>query len=189
MDAVGIHVANASLTVSAVGADACLGAAEADGVVTKVSQRHRQQGDGYQLARGEKEVQLAGIGFRGHRVRQVDQRVGGLSHRGDYSYHLVTGVVHTGDSARHVDDLFSVGNRAASVFVNIQSHWSSCSGWGSIVRISGDHVGAEFGWLCDFNAAFHAGQPGGVEHLIGYGHRAVFRQRHDGTAAARKEHS
>ena len=118
----GVYLQDAGATESGVGADAGLGAAEADGGTAHGVQRHGQEGGGDHLAGGEKDVKFAVGRFFRNLVSQVNQLVGGVAHCRDDDDDLIAGVPRTDDAPRHVFYLLGISDRGAAVFLNNNCH-------------------------------------------------------------------
>ena len=99
-----VHPVDPGPAVAGVRMDPRLGTGEAHRLLTQVPQSHGQQRAGDQLAGGEQQVQLPGIGMVGNRMGQLDQLVGGVAHGGNHGHHAGPALSHLGDAAGHVLD-------------------------------------------------------------------------------------
>ena len=124
-DALRINLADARLAVGAVGANTRLRPAEADGIVPQAPQRHRQQRYGNQLPGGQQQVQLPRIRLPGYGMRQLNQLVRSVPHRGDDGNHPMAGIMHRRQPARHANDFSGISHRTAAIFMDVKTHFNN----------------------------------------------------------------
>jgi len=99
---------------------------------SKVAQRHRQKGGGHLLSRCEEHVQLAGRRLRRHLLREGDERIRGLSHRGDYHDELLPLVHALFYPGGDVLYLLGRGHRRPAVLLHDHFRFSPLRPTGSI---------------------------------------------------------
>ena len=114
LDAVGADVEDHRLGVGLVGDDPGLGAGQRDRQVPEVVDRHRAQGAGDALARGQQHVHLAGVGRRGDLLGHRDQLVGGLAAGGEDRDDRVAAFARGHDPAGGALDPLGVRHRGAA---------------------------------------------------------------------------
>ena len=125
------HFDDARVHVAVVRDDAGLAAGEADGVAAQLANRHRQQRHRNPLAGGEQHVQLAPVRIRGDLLRQPEEIVGGVAHRGDDHDQIVTLAPGAHHPIRDLLDAAHVRDARAAVLLDNDRHcrmaeWQNC---------------------------------------------------------------
>ena len=121
-DAAGRDVDDAGLAVGRVGDDAGLRAGEGPRLEAEVGDGHREHGHRDPLACGEQHVELAGRRDRRHLLGQVEQLVGGVTHRGDHDDDLVAGPPGVDDALGDPLDPLGVGDGRTAVLLDDEPH-------------------------------------------------------------------
>jgi len=116
------HTKALILDVRAVGDHACLRPGERARLHAEIGDRHRQQRHGDPFAGGEQHVKLARGRQRAHLVGQIDELVGGVSHRGDGHHDPVPALARLHDPLRDPLDAIGVGDRRTAVFLHYERH-------------------------------------------------------------------
>ena len=96
----------------------------------EVADRHREQCHRDPLAGGQQHVELAAGGQRGDLLGEVDQLVGGVTHRGDDHHHVVAGPLGVHDPLRDPLDAFGVGHGGAAVLLHDNAHANAFARFG-----------------------------------------------------------
>ena len=84
--------------------------------------RHRQQRHRDPLTGGEQHVELAALGHRHDLLGQVDQLVGGVTHRRDDHRDVVAGLLGVDDAFGDPLDPLGVGDGRAAVLLHDETH-------------------------------------------------------------------
>ncbi|VXC06395.1 hypothetical protein CITRIK5_70643 [Citricoccus sp. K5] len=83
---------------------------------------HGQQGHGDALAGGEQYVHLAGWWLPVDLLGEVQQLIGGVTHRGNHYHHLVAGLLGLHHASGNAEDPFGIGDGGSAVLLDDQTH-------------------------------------------------------------------
>ena len=119
---VGPHGDNLSVGVRLVGDDSRLAAGKGHGRNTEVVDGHGQQRHGNPFSNTYQHVQLSPARRAAHLLRQLQELVGGVSHRGDHHHHPCTGLVNACDLRSNTLDAGDIFHRRSPVFVDHNLH-------------------------------------------------------------------
>jgi hypothetical protein len=122
LDAKRPHLDDARVNVPIVGDDAGLAAGKTDRVATALANRHREQRHRDAFAGREQHVELTAIGIRRDFLRQRQQIVGRISHRGDHNHDVVAELARGHNALGDLSQLVRVGDAAAPILLNDNCH-------------------------------------------------------------------
>jgi hypothetical protein len=128
LHAVGGDIDDPGVSVQAVREHAGLRASEGLGGGALRVDAHGEQGHGDALAGGEQDVHLAGRRLPVDLFGQVQQLIGGVTHRGDHHHHLVAGLLGFHHALGHAEDPFGIGDGGSAVLLDDQTHARTSEG-------------------------------------------------------------
>ena len=122
VDPVRPHLEDLRGAVPGVGDDPGLRAGQRDGAVAEVDDRHRRERTGDPLPDRDEHVELAGVGRGRDGLREGEELVGGLAHRGEDADDAVAVLVCGDEPPRDRLQAVWIGDRRATELLDDEGH-------------------------------------------------------------------